>query len=199
MLKYVILGVLALAIFGTGANAMSILPFGKVKTVNTVPMKEEKKERSIRCKGEIKLDDKNRVTGCTEGFYLDEESENVEERKATAKERFLGWLGSFRGILFWAVVASVAASCMGFGGLAATLWGNLFGTAIRMARSTFKGIQNFKRNGKDIHVPVKNKREEELYRAAYSQAKSDLIKEIQTEQRIAGVEHKVNKIRAKID
>lgn len=146
MITKILIGILAFALLGGTSSAFSILPkFGK--TVNTVPMKKAKKERTIRCKGEAQVDDKGQVTSCSEGFYLDEESENQEERKMNMKEKFLKWLGNFNGLLFWAVVGSIAASMLGFGGIVGTLWTNLFGTARKALSSTVRAIARAKRNG----------------------------------------------------
>lgn len=189
MFEYLAIGMVLLALLGTGANAMSILPFGKSKTVNTVPMKKEKTERSIRCKGEITLDDRGRIVKCSEQFYLEEEGENVEERRASAKERFLGWLGNFKGMLFWAVVASIGATFLGFGGLVATLWGNLFGGTVKMAKSMVRAVGTIKRNGKALQGEEKEQ---------YDKFIKELVAELEKEQLREGVQKKVDKLRAKL-
>jgi len=190
MMNYFFMGLLVVALLGGTSSAMSILrPFSGGKKI-VIPVEKSESERSIRCKGKVEINDKGQIIKCEEGFYLQEESKNVKERKMTAKERVLGWLGAFKGFFFWLVLGSIGASFLGFGGLVATFWSNLFGSGIKMAKATFKGIQSFKRNGKKL-----KKKDQEIY----DEAKRDLVKEIQTQQQIAGVEHKVNKVRAKID
>ena len=175
MMSKLALGMLIVALLGGTSSAMSILPkFGK--TVNTVPMKKAKKERTIRCKGEATVDDKGQVTSCSEGFYYDEEMENVEERKMNLKEKFLGWLGNFNGMVFWMVVASIGASMLGFGGVVGTLWTNLFGTATKALKATVRAIARAKRNGGHFM--------EELDRAHSADS---------------NVQKKINELRAKVD
>jgi len=191
MMNYFFMGLIIVALLGGTSSAMSILrPFSGGSNKIVVPVEKSKSERSIRCKGKAEVNDKGQVISCSEGFYLDEESENSKERKMNAKERVLAWFGNFKGLFFWLVLGSIGASLLGFGGLVASFWSNLFGSGIKMAKATFKGIQNFKRNGKKL-----KKKDQEIY----DEAKKDLVKEIQTQQQIAGVEHKVNKVRAKID
>lgn len=142
----ILIGVMFFAILGGTSSAFSLFPkFGK--TIKVVPVIETKKERTIKCKGEAVVDDKGQVTSCSEGFYMTEDYENTVERKANLKEKFLGWLGNFKGFLFWAVVGSIAASMLGFGGLVGSLWSNVFGTAIKALKSTVRAIARAKRNG----------------------------------------------------
>ena len=146
MITKLLIGVMIFAVLGGTSSAFSLFPkFGK--SANVVPMSESKSERTIRCKGEVEVNDKGQVISCTEGFYMEEESENTEERKMTLKEKFLGWLGNFKGMLFWAVVGSIAASAMGFGGIVSALWTNVFGTAKKALSTTVRAIARAKRNG----------------------------------------------------
>ena len=188
MFTKLMIGLLIFALLGGVGSAMSILP-GRSKKI-IVPIKEQKTERTIRCKEGLELNDKGRVIACTSGFYLDEESENREERKGTMKEKFLGWLDNFRGLFFWAVLGSIGASFLGFGGLVSTLWGNLFGATAKALKATLRGISNFKKNGRVL----KGKEKEE-----YDEHVKELVREVQSEQRKSGVEKKVNEVRAKIE
>lgn len=175
MISKLTIGVLIFALLGGTSSAFSLLPKFS-KTTNTVPMKKSKNERTIRCKGEAIVDDKGQVTSCSEGFYLDEESQNMEERKMTIKERLLGWLANFKGMIFWLVVASIAASMLGFGGLVGTIWTNLFGTATKALKSTVRAIARAKRNGGEFMT--------ELDRAHSANPK---------------IQKKINELRAKVD
>lgn len=173
--NYILVGLLAITLLGGTASAMSIIPKFGSKT-QAVPMSEAKAERTVRCKGEAVVNDKGQVTSCTEGLYLDESSMNKKERKATLKEKFLGWLGNFEGFLFWAVIGSIVASMLGFGGLVGTIWSNVFGTATKALKSTVRAISRAKRNG--------GKYMEELDRAHSADSK---------------VQKKINELRAKVD
>lgn len=151
MFNKIMIGLLVFSFLGGTSSAMSILrPFSGNKGKNTVPMSESRYERTIRCKGDLSFDKNGAIIGCSENFYLDEEGKNKQERKMTLKERFLGFLGKLEGMLFWAVIASFAASMLGFGGLVGSLWSNLFGTAAKALRSTVRAISRAKRNGNKI-------------------------------------------------
>ena len=146
MVTKFMIGVLIFAILGGTSSAFSLIPkFGR--STKVVPVSESKKERVIRCKGEIVVDDKGQVVSCSEGFYMTEESENTVERNTTMKEKFLGWLGNFKGLVFWAVLGSIVASMMGFGGIVSSVWTNLFGTVARALKETVRAIARAKRNG----------------------------------------------------
>lgn len=189
MFTKIAIGFLIFSILGGTASGMSLLPkFGGGKTV--IPMSESKSERSIRCKGEVEINDKGRIVKCSEGFYLDEESENKEERKMNAKERFLGWLGNFKGFFFWLVLGSIAASFLGFGGLVTSFWSNLFGSGIKISKAMIRGIKNIKRNGKDLKGKDKER---------YDTFVKELMGELEKEQLREGVQKKVNKLRADIE
>ena len=188
MLTKMMIGVLAFALLGGTSQAFSLFKFGAAKQV--VPVSESKSERTIRCKGEAVVDDKGRVTSCSEGFYMEEESENREERKANLKEKFLGWLGNFKGMFFWAVVGSIAASMLGFGGLVGAIWQNLFGGAIKAAKAMVRGIRTIKRKGKGLVGDEKEK---------YDGFVKELMVEIEKEQLKEGIQKKVNKLRAKLE
>lgn len=177
MMNYVFMGIVIVALLGGTSSAMSILkPFSGSSKKIVVPVEKSKAERSVRCKGEAKVNDKGQVISCTEGLYLDEESENIKERKKNAKERFLGWLGNFQGLFFWLVIGSIGASMLGFGGLVGSLWSNLFGTATRALKATVRAISRAKRNG--------GKYMEELDRAHSADPK---------------VQKKINQLRAETD
>jgi len=140
------IGLLIFSLLGSTASGMSMLPrFNKSK--NIVPMSESKSKRTIRCKGELTFDKKGNITGCTENYYLDEQSQNKEERKMTLKEKLLGFLGNLKGFFFWLILASVGASMLGFGGLVGGLWSNLFGAASKALRVTVRAIKRAKKNG----------------------------------------------------
>lgn len=63
-------------------------------TVSTVPQSTEKATKTIRCKGDIKVDPKGDIV-CSRGFYLSESSNVVQERKLTLKERILQYISKF--------------------------------------------------------------------------------------------------------
>lgn len=154
MMNYLTIVVLFIALTGTGVKAMSILPGRSGKVI--VPIKEQKAERSIRCKGKVEIDDRGKITKCSEGFYLDEESSNREERKGTLKEKILNWLGNLKGLLFWGTILLVILAPGLLGTIVGRLWEGSRGIAQKALKVTVKAIARAKRNGgeymKDLDV-----------------------------------------------
>lgn len=150
MMNYFFMALIGVALLGGTSSAMSILrPFSGGRKI-VVPVEKSESERSIRCKGKVEINDKGQIIKCEEGFYLQEESKNVKERKMTAKERVLGWLGNFQGFFFWLVIGSIGGVMLGFGGLVGSIWSNLFGVATKALKVTVRAISRAKRNGGNI-------------------------------------------------
>lgn len=144
MTNYVIIGLLVVALTGAGASAMSILPS---RSKNVVPMKEAKSERSIRCKGEVKVDDMGRITECSEGFYLDESASNKEERKASLKEKILNFFANLKGFMFWGTIAMVILAPGLLGTVVGRLFEGAYGVANKALKSSVRAISRAKKNG----------------------------------------------------
>ena len=150
MSNYLIIGVIIVALFGGSASAgllSSLNPFSKNKSVNTVPMKESKDKRSIRCKGESVVNDEGQVISCSEGFYLEQSSENLEERKQNWKERFINFQRrlSLKMFILFAGLVLLFPSSIGF------IFGRILeatrGVAQKALKVSVKAISRAKRNG----------------------------------------------------
>lgn len=138
-----LLPILFLSIFLTGC---SILPRVTFDRPNTVPQKVEKSQKTMRCKGEIKLDDIGRVVSCGKDFYSHENSFNQSERALTFKEKILNFFANLQGYFFWIALVLIIF----FPGVIGWLIANVFNGARTALTSVVRGIQKAKANGVNL-------------------------------------------------
>lgn len=146
-------------------SGCSMLPRLTFDTPNTLPQSVERGKNKNVCKGEAKFNSVGEIVYCSDGYYAYSENYNKEERKMTIVERIRSWINN---ILGWGIPGLIII-CVLFPG-AFTLIGTFigrfiegsFGIAKKALTSTVRGIQNTRKNGKDINDSLSAEQDEKV-------------------------------------
>jgi len=137
-MKNIILLIVTVFMFsGCSVLKSVVAPLTPVK--NSIPQKESKGKKIVRCKGDITIED-GRVVSCSGGFYSSEKTFNKEERKLNFRERVGQFISRLSGYAFWFVIISI----LFFPGLIGLVFGRTFNGFRSALESTVRAIKNAK-------------------------------------------------------
>ena len=141
----------------TGCSLIPKINFDKG---NQVPQQTEKSKRKIRCKGDIILNENGTVDSCTKGYYEYSENYAMKERKYTLKEKIINFFSNLIGWSFWIIVALVIFAPGVIGLVIGRIIEGVFGIAKKGLTATVRGIQNARKNGKNLDDALASEQDE---------------------------------------
>ena len=128
----------------------SLLPKINFDTPNTVPQSVDRSKVKDVCKGEATFSQEGTILSCTRGYMAYAEGYVKKERKMTFVERIKSFINNLVGWGFWGLVLLVIF----VPGIAGVLIGKIvegtIGITGKVLRSTVRGIQNTRKNGKNL-------------------------------------------------
>lgn len=149
MLKFLIFP--SLVLFLTGCSLVPKLNFD---TPNTVPQAVEKSKAKGICKGEAKFNEVGELIYCSRGYYNYEENYNKQERKMTIVERIKSFINNLVGWGFWGFIVLIILCPSLIGLIAGRFIEGSFGIAKKTLNSVVRGVQNARKNGKDLDTAL---------------------------------------------
>lgn len=190
MHKLILISILSLFL-----SSCSFLPkLTMNRTTTALPVKTEKSEKSIRCSGDIILDNLGRVQSCTKGYSANESYYNQSERRFTLFEKIGNFFANLKGWFGILVIGSIILTLMGGGGIAVTIWSNIFGTATKGLKALVYGIQKGKK-----YVRDNGDKYSDVERKIYQQGANDMLVKISEAIDDKQVKKMINLIRAELD
>jgi len=143
-------------------TSCSLLPRINFDTPNTVPQSVDKSKAKDICKCEAKFNENGDIIYCSKGYYSYDEGYQKQERRMTIVERIKSFINSLIGWSFWIFVALIIFVPGLVGGLIGKIIESTIGITGRALKSTIKGVQNARKNGKDLNDALANEQDTDI-------------------------------------
>lgn len=143
-------------------SGCSLFPRLTFSTPNTVPQSVDKSKVKETCKGKAEWDENGNIKSCSKGYYRYDEGYNKKERRMTIVERFKSFINNLTGWSFWIFIVLIFLFPSSIGFIAGRIIEGVFGLAKQALTSTVKGVQIFRKTGKDINDALSSEQDEKI-------------------------------------
>lgn len=140
----------------------SLIPKLNFNSGNALPQQTQKSKAKAICKGKTVLNDAGIIVSCERGYYLYEENYNKKERKTTIIEKIKNFVNGLMGWSFWIILALLFLCPSLLGLIGGRLIESVFGITRKSLEATVRGVQKFRKTGKDINDTLSAEQDEKI-------------------------------------
>jgi hypothetical protein len=153
--------IILLFLISVSTLGCNLIPRINFNNPNSVPQSIDQSKTKETCKGEIKFDENGNITSCTKNYYRYTDNYEKKERKMTITEKIKNFINNLVGWGFWGLLLLLILCPSLIGLIIGRLAEGTIGITGKTLRSIIKGVQDARKNGKDLDTALAIELDEE--------------------------------------